>query len=228
MRIAVPMMQDTPDALLRQAQAIAAHPGADMAEWRADALGAALTAAAAAALIPELLRALAGKPLIFTLRTEGGAARTDTAQLLLAAARCGVPWLDVEALHCPDAAGVIAALHALGSRVIASHHDFAATPSLPELLCQAEALRQSGADIVKLAVTAHNEQDVQTAHALCRQLRAQGTAYAVIPMGEAGRAGRLQAQRWGCALTFCHLGAPSAPGQVTVEQMLHAAWQDRA
>ena len=227
MRIAVPMLEDTPAALLRQAQAIAAHPGADMAEWRADALGSALTAEAVNALMPELLRALAGKPLIFTLRTEGGAARADYAQLLLTAARCGAPWLDVEALRCPDAAGLIASLHALGCRVIASHHDFQTTPPLPELLGRAEALRQSGAELVKLAVTARNQADIQTACALCRCLHAQGLDYAVIPMGEAGRAGRLQAQRWGCALTFCHLGKASAPGQVTVEEMLHAALQSR-
>ena len=45
----------------------------------------------------------------------------------------------------------------------------------------------------------------------------------VIPMGEAGHAGRLQARAWGCALTFCRLDCPSAPGQATVEEMLRQA-----
>lgn len=38
MRIAVPMMGKEAETLMRQARAIAAHPGVDMAEWRADAL----------------------------------------------------------------------------------------------------------------------------------------------------------------------------------------------
>ena len=83
MRIAVPMLGKEPDALLRQARAIAAHPGADMAEWRADALGQALTEESVRTITPVLLRALAGKPLIFTLRTEGGPARADYAALLM-------------------------------------------------------------------------------------------------------------------------------------------------
>ena len=141
MRIAVPMMGKEAETLMRQARAIAAYPGVDMAEWRADALERALTPDAVCAILPALLRALADKPMIFTLRTEGGAARADYAALLLTAARCGAPWIDVEALRCPDAAGLIASLHAQGCRVIASHHDFDGTPALPALLDQARALR---------------------------------------------------------------------------------------
>ena len=214
MRIAVPMMGKEAETLMRQARAIAVYPGVDMAEWRADALERALTPDAVCAILPALLRALAGKPMIFTLRTEGGAARADYAALLLTAARCGAPWIDVEALRCPDAAGLIASLHAQDCRVIASHHD---------LLDQARALRQSGADMIKLAVTARDQADIQTARALCERLREWGLDYAVIPMGEAGHAGRLQARAWGCALTFCRLDCPSAPGQATVEEMLRQA-----
>ena len=72
MRIAVPMMGKEAETLMRQARAIAAYPGVDMAEWRADALERALTPDAVCAILPALLRALAGKPMIFTLRTEGG------------------------------------------------------------------------------------------------------------------------------------------------------------
>lgn len=223
MRIAVPMMGKEAETLMRQARAIAAYPGVDMAEWRADTLERALTPDAVCAILPALLRVLAGKPMIFTLRTEGGAARADYAALLLTAARCGAPWIDVEALRCPDAAGLIASLHAQDCRVIASHHDFDGTPALPALLDQARALRQSGADMIKLAVTARDQADIQTARALCERLREWGLDYAVIPMGEAGHAGRLQARAWGCALTFCRLDCPSAPGQATVEEMLRQA-----
>lgn len=223
MRIAVPMMGKEAETLMRQARAIAAHPGVDMAEWRADALERALTPDAVCAILPALLRALAGKPMIFTLRTEGGAAWADYAALLLTAARCGAPWIDVEVLRCPDAAGLIASLHAQGCLVIASHHDFTGTPALPALLDQARALRQSGADMIKLAVTARDQADIQTARALCERLREWGLDYAVIPMGETGHAGRLQARAWGCALTFCRLDCPSAPGQATVEEMLRQA-----
>ena len=96
-------------------------------------------------------------------------------------------------------------------------------PSLPALLDQARALRQSGADMIKLAVTARDQADIQTARALCERLREWGLDYAVIPMGEAGHASRLQARAWGCALTFCRLDCPSAPGQATVEEMLRQA-----
>ena len=164
-----------------------------------------------------LFPAYFGDPALMTL------AAADYAALLLTAARCGAPWIDVEALRCPDAAGLIASLHAQGCRVIASHHDFDGTPALPALLDQARALRQSGADMIKLAVTARDQADIQTARALCERLREWGLDYAVIPMGEAGHAGRLQARAWGCALTFCRLDCPSAPGQATVEEMLRQA-----
>ena len=118
---------------------------------------------------------------------------------------------------------MIASLHAQGCRVIASRHDFTGTPALPALLDQARALRQSGADMIKLAVTARDQADIQTARALCERLREWGLDYAVIPMGEAGHASRLQARAWGCALTFCRLDCPSAPGQATVEEMLRQA-----
>ena len=75
MRIAVPMMGKEAETLMRQARAIAAYPGVDMAEWRADTLERALTPDAVCVILPALLRALAGTPMIFTLRTEGGAVR---------------------------------------------------------------------------------------------------------------------------------------------------------
>lgn len=60
MRIAVPMMGKEAETLMRQARAIAAHPGVDMAEWRADALERALTPDAVCA-IPARFAARVGR-----------------------------------------------------------------------------------------------------------------------------------------------------------------------
>ena len=46
---------------------------------------------------------------------------------------------------------------------------------------------------------------------------------AVPMMGKEAETLMRQARAWGCALTFCRLDCPSAPGQATVEEMLRQA-----
>ncbi len=219
MNIAVPMTGENADALLREAACIAAHPGADWAEWRADALRPLPSAQIVQAFIPRLLHALAGKPLLFTLRTEGGSMPDTYAELLLSAARGGAQWIDAETLNLPNAAFLVKQLHLSGSRVIASHHDFIGTPPAERLLAQTNRLRASGADMIKLACMVQSDADIRVLREVCGTLAEQGTPFCVIPMGEAGLQARLEAKAWGCALTFACLDRPSAPGQRTVDEM---------
>ena len=219
MNIAVPMMGENADALLREAACIAAHPGADWAEWRADALRPLPSAQTVQMLVPRILHVLAGKPLLFTLRTEGGNMPDACAELLLSAARSGAQWIDAEVLNLPNAAMLVKQLHQAGSRVIASHHDFDGTPSADQLLAQANRLRASGADMIKLACMVQNDADIGVMRKVCGTLAGQETPFCVIPMGEAGMQARTEAKSWGCALTFACLDCASAPGQRTVDEM---------
>lgn len=219
MNIAVPMMGENADALLREAACIAAHPGAEWAEWRADALRPLPSAQTVQTLVPQILSALAGKPLLFTLRTEGIGMPDAYAELLLSAARSGAQWIDAEALNLPNAALTVKQLHQAGSRVIASHHDFDGTPSADRLLAQANRLRASGADMIKLACMVQNDADIRVLREVCGTLAGQGTPFCVIPMGETGMQARTEAKSWGCALTFACLDRASAPGQRTVDEM---------
>lgn len=225
--LTAPMMGADEAALLHEAAQIAAHPSADMAEWRADAFAAPLTAQYIFQLVPALRDALQGKPLLFTLRTENKKFSTpDYAALLLAAAQAGADWVDMETLSHPEAVGLMAQLHEAGSRVLASCHRFEDTTGLSALLACALALRASGADAIKLAVMARSPQEVQPVCALCRVLQCQTTPYTVISMGEAGRQSRLLARAWGCMLSFCSMGQPSAAGQIALDDM--ARWLENA
>lgn len=221
--LTVPMMGADEHVLLREAAQIAAHPAADMAEWRADAFAAPLTGQRIRQLVPALRDALQGKPLLFTLRTEGSSIKKpDYAALLLSAAQAQADWVDVETLSQPEGVGLVSQLHALGSRVLASCHCFEDTPAPSALLAHALALRASGADAIKLAAMARTPQEVEIACALCRVLARQATPYTVISMGEAGLQSRLLARKLGCMLSFCSMGQPSAAGQIPLEAM--ARW----
>lgn len=107
---------------------------------------------------------------------------------------------------------VVAAGRAAGKIVIASHHDFEKTPGLAGLCAKADAARAAGADLVKVAATCNEPEDVRR---LARFLLAQeGRPAIVIGMGAHGTATRLLFPALGSRITYTFLGEPTAPGQL--------------
>lgn len=214
-----------------------------------------LDAAAAAARILECLRGLgeaiaadgvdadAAAPVLLTCRTaaEGGRAQLDDASYV--ALLCSVldglaDWaperrpvaIDVEVQRgclpqvCTQARG-------LGIDVVASFHDFEATPAdevLEEVLTR---MAREGADLAKIAVWPTGADDVARLLGVCARATADagegaglGVPVAAMSMGALGAVSRV-APAFGSALTFAVVpdeqgeARASAPGQMPIQDV---------
>jgi 3-dehydroquinate dehydratase-1 len=218
--VVVPLTSATPDALLADVAAVVAA-GPDVVEWRVDHLAGA-TPEAVAAAGRALVAALAGLPLLVTVRTatEGGRADVDDATyeaLLLAALGAGAAdLLDVEVGRDPGTvARLVARAHAADVPVVGSSHDFAGTPGRDALVERLLAMADAGADVLKIAVMPHSPEDVLTLlSATCATARRTDRPLITMAMGELGVASRVAGGAFGSAATFGTVGAASAPGQV--------------
>ena len=212
-----------------------------------------LDAATAAAQVLECLRGLgeviaadganagAGAPLLVTCRTaaEGGRARLDDAvyAALLHSVLDGLAdWaperrpaaIDVEVQRgcLPQ---ICAQAHALDIDVVASFHDFEATPAdevLEEVLAR---MAREGADLAKIAVWPTSADDVARLLGVCARATAGagtvlGVPVATMSMGALGAVSRV-APAFGSALTFAVVpdeqgqSRASAPGQLPLQDV---------
>lgn len=230
--------------------------GADVLELRVDLLEEAgalaapapLDAATAAAQVLECLRGLreaidGAAPLLLTCRTaaEGGRAQLDDTAYgsLLRSVLDGLAdWtperrpaaIDVEVQRgcLPQ---VCAQAHALSIDVVASFHDFEATPAneaLEEVLAR---MAREGADLAKIAVWPTSTDDVARLLRVCARATAGagegtglGVPVAAMSMGTLGAVSRV-APAFGSALTFAVVpdeqgqARASAPGQLPIQDV---------
>lgn len=164
---------------------------------------------------PSAAAALAGrrKPVIITCRpkSEGGhfaGSEEERRRILAEALTLGAEFVDLEwRSSCAD---LIAQTG--GRRIVLSHHDFAGMPA--DLQGMAHAMLASGAEVVKLAVTAHRLRDCLALRAIGQQTR---VPMALIAMGDAGIATRVLARWFGSCWTYA--GDQVAPGQITLPRM---------
>lgn len=215
---------------------------------------APLDAATAAAQVLECLRGLreaidttdgaaAGSPVLLTCRTaaEGGRAQLDDAAYgsLLRSVLDGLAdWrpqrrpaaIDVEVQRgcLPQ---VCAQAHGLGVDVVASFHDFEATPAdeaLEEVLAR---MAREGADLAKIAVWPTSADDVARLLGVCARATVGagersglGVPVAAMSMGALGAVSRV-APAFGSALTFAVVpdeqgqARASAPGQLPIQDV---------
>ena len=212
-----------------------------------------LDAVTAAAQVLECLRGLgeviaadgadagAGAPLLLTCRTaaEGGRARLDDtayAALLHSVLDGLADWaperrpaaIDVEVQRgcLPQ---ICAQAHALDIDVVASFHDFEATPAdqvLEEVLAR---MAREGADLAKIAVWPASADDVARLLGVCARATAGagtglGVPVAAMSMGALGAVSRV-APAFGSALTFAVVpdeqgqARASAPGQLPIQDV---------
>ena len=227
----------------------------DLLEEAGALTGFAPMDAAAVAQVLECLRGLgeaiaadgvdadAAAPLLLTCRTaaEGGRARLDDAAYgsLLRSVLDGLAdWaperrpvaIDVEVQRgcLPQ---VCAQAHGLGVDVVASFHDFEATPAdevLEEVLAR---MAREGADLAKIAVWPTSADDVARLLGVCARATAGagersglGVPVAAMSMGALGAVSRV-APAFGSALTFAVVpdeqgqARASAPGQLPIQDV---------
>jgi 3-dehydroquinate dehydratase-1 len=128
----------------------------------------------------------------------------------------GFVWWMVVVAASPSAPGVTAAARAGARTTIVSHHDFARTPPLEQLVRVADACRAAGGDIAKVATLVHDEGDRDTLLAL---LARQPEATCVIGMGDAVPDLRVTLPAHGSLLAYGYLERPTAPGQISAAEM---------
>lgn len=178
--------------------------GADLVELRLDGIRT-----------PDVAGALKDRqlPVIVTCRAswEGGQFRgseEERQRLLEQALDQGADWVDLE---WQGGFGDLIARRN-GRNVVLSFHDFDGTP--PDLEARYDAMRTSGAEVVKLAVTTHTGDDL-------RRLRRLGSGEGLsvlIGMGQTGVPSRVLPGRFGSAWTYAGEGV--APGQMSVRRLL--------
>lgn len=190
--------------------------GLDVAELRLDHF-AVRDAAAVRALLPRY----AGIPTLATIRiaAEGGgwtAGDAERVRLFLALLDA-VDAVDVELAAGEVLREVLPAARAAGRLVIASHHDFAATPAPAALADVVARAAAAGADVVKIAAAVQGPDDVR---ALARVLvEPAPVGRIVIGMGEAALATRVLFPALGSLVTYAHAGRATAPGQLPLDEL---------
>jgi len=137
-------------------------------------------------------------------RFEGSEERRQA--LLMEALDAGAEYVDVE-----WRAGFTELVGKDPARVVLSSHDFGGVPA--DLMGRAAAMRQTGASLIKIAVTATRLSDALPLLDIART----GDAV-VIAMGDAGVPSRLLAARFGSRWTYA--GDAVAPGQVPAARMI--------
>ncbi len=133
--------------------------------------------------------------------------------LLLDFAVSGSKWLDVEIENSRKFPCAALRETSPGRRIIVSFHNFRRTPR--RLSSFVRAARKQGVDCVKIAAQAKTIADSLR---LLRLAKGRQDVIAV-PMGEVGLPARILALREGSALAYAPVDTPTAPGQVSLQEM---------
>jgi 3-dehydroquinate dehydratase/shikimate dehydrogenase len=133
---------------------------------------------------------------------------------LMQAREAGCAWCDVEIETLRELADKTVCGYGVPSRVLLSVHDFKGIPTLAR---EMKVANHDGIAAVKVAARANSIADsVQ----LLGLARSSGN-FVAVPMGEMGLPGRILALREGSALAYAPVGEVTAPGQVSLREMMH-------
>ena len=225
--ICAPLVGRTADVILAELATVM-QKSPDVLEWRVDHFADVANVDAVIAVGRRIQAAARGTPLIFTRRSEreGGAPTSLTDEQAVAlyeavgAARCA-QFVDWELSAGPASlARVRAAAHANGIALIASFHDFRATPATSVLVDTFVQAAREGADVAKIAVMPNDPRDVLTLlGATWQASRALDIALISMSMGPLGTVSRIAGFLYGSALTFGVGAAGSAPGQIGIDEL---------
>lgn len=226
--IIVPLTSSDLSGLCGEAERLSSLP-ADMAEWRVD-MFCGPSGVDESAVLEALfaLRQALTVPLLATFRTtdEGGCCPvSDEGYASLCAKLCEsgqIDALDVEAFfRSGSSKEIIARAHACGIPVVASNHDFSATPPREEMVRRLLFMQDElGADILKIAVMPQSRADVLSLLAATEEAsRRAHQPVVTMSMGPLGVVSRVCGQSFGSAATFGAAKSASAPGQMNVSSL---------
>lgn len=226
-KICVPIVAVSKEDILKEAEYIKTIK-ADIVEWRADWFENVFDIEKVKEVLSDLSNILGDIPLLFTFRTkkEGGEKEIELefyAELNIAAANTEfVDMVDVE-IFSGDAivSTIIEAVHSAGKKIIASNHDFFATPDKNDIISRLVKMQNMGADISKIAVMPNSKKDVLTLLAATEEMVSEHATKPVVTMSMGGKGliSRLSGEVFGSAITFGAAKKASAPGQIAVAEL---------
>ena len=209
MKIVVPIM---PKSLAEIAELdTIQYAAADLIEWRADFMPMADLEQAARDVKAQFPK----QEIIFTYRTEDKAETIISAEdyaTLVQQFSTVFTYIDVEILKFSAIT--------LPDNALVSYHDFTQIPlNLPDILPKMAA---SGAKIVKFAGMPQKQSDVL--RLMTETLRFSeahpNLILVTMAMGELGKMTRVASDSFGSSWTFASMGATSAPGQLSLEDVV--------
>lgn len=159
-----------------------------MIEWRVDCFREADDVAAVRAVLDTVKPFLTETIFLFTFRTkqQGGSRRMEEWKILKlneTAAKSGcADMIDLEFFEATNRKKEIRRFQRMGVRVIASHHDFDATPDDRILRMLMEQMQQGGADVAKLAVMPQSADDVVRLLKLTNDMKQKYPTLPVVTM----------------------------------------------
>lgn len=139
--------------------------------------------------------------------------------LLIAAANAAVDYIDIGLISGK------AQIHRLKkslkrTKLIISWHDFLRTPSFRRLEKISQRMIDLEADTVKIACQVESIMDNENLMRLALDLKKKHRAHVIIGMGTLGVTTRVFSNHLGNDLTFVSLDTVTAPGQLTLKEML--------
>lgn len=198
-----------------------------MIEWRVDCFKDAEDPAKVKDVLEQIRPYVSDTVMLFTFRTkkQGGNLALEEKKILylneLAAKSGSIDLIDLEFFEATKPEKEIRRFQKMGVRVIASHHDFEATPDERILLMLMDLMKQGGADIAKLAVMPQSKADVLRLLKVTNDAKERYPSYPIVTMsmGALGMISRISGETFGSCITFGADGAVSAPGQLQMDAL---------
>lgn len=224
--VCVPVMEETRERIVEEVRRLT-ELHADMIEWRVDAFAEAESMNAIRDVLYEIQPLVKDSILVYTFRSkeQGGEMALEREQICdihqVAAETKVADFIDLEYFASEKPRKEIRQLQAMGAHIIASHHDFDQTPERSVMKTLLEEIRESGADIVKLAVMPQSMQDVLNLMEETNYFHEEypDTPLITMSMGKTGSITRVAGEYFGSCVTFGAGKKASAPGQFEMEEL---------
>lgn len=224
--VCVPIMESSKDRIIEEARRLV-QLGADMIEWRVDAFEQVHSINAIREVLAELKPIVCETILVYTFRSknQGGLLALSPEEICdihqVASETDAVDLVDLEYFETRKPEKEIRQLQEKGVHVIASHHDFEQTPERNVIRMLLEQMKDSGADIVKLAVMPKSMSDVIKLMEETNSFHEEYPDKALITMsmGAKGAVSRVSGEFFGSCVTFGSGEQASAPGQLPMEEL---------
>lgn len=234
--ICVPVVEKEAEKIIENIRELC-EKQVQMIEWRVDHFEGVRDPEQVKAVLEEIRPYTEKTILLFTFRTkqQGGQLslpEKDILYLNTIAAKSGcVDLIDLEFFEATRPEKEIRRFQKMGVRVIASHHDFDATPDDAILHMLMDQMQQGGADVAKLAMMPQSMDDVIRLMKLTNDTKQKYPSLPLVTMSMGGQGviSRIAGEFIGSCITFGADREVSAPGQLerqklgTILDTLHQA-----